>query len=69
MRRRTYESVPDPAPVDSRPVAFVAIDDALARFRGRSLVSGAEIVDMLLDLRSTVALERHIEQLEAPVPG
>ena len=27
------------------------VDDALARFRGRELVSSAEVVDVLLDLR------------------
>ncbi|MFZ4584729.1 MAG: hypothetical protein ACOYNI_05810 [Acidimicrobiia bacterium] len=33
------------------------IDEALERFAGRGLISGDEIVDFLLDLRSAAAAE------------
>jgi hypothetical protein len=40
----------DPAAVVPS-LVVAAVDDALARFGGRSLVSGSEVVDVLLDLR------------------
>ncbi len=39
------------------------IDEALERFRGRDLVSGAEVVDLLLDLRIKVLADDGLEQL------
>jgi hypothetical protein len=48
---------------------YAVIDDALLRFRGRSLVSGAEIVDFLLDLRGVVDIEVQLETLSASIPG
>ena len=46
-----------------------AIDDALARLRGRSLVSGAEVVDMLLDLRTAAVVAPPRELAGAPAAG
>jgi hypothetical protein len=48
------------------------IDEALDRFRGRDLVAGAEVVDLLLDMR-LLLVEVEEGQLEAlldetPVP-
>ena len=40
------------------------IDDALVRFGGRSLVSGTEIVDFLLDLRGVVDIGMQFERLQ-----
>ena len=40
------------------------IDDALIRFRVRALVSGAEVVDFLLDLRGVVDIEMQLELLQ-----
>ena len=39
------------------------IDEALERFRGRDLVSAAEVVDLLLDLRIKVLADDGLEQL------
>jgi len=36
---------------------YAVIDDALVRFRSRSLVSGAEVVDFLLDMRRAIDSE------------
>jgi hypothetical protein len=58
---RTVDADPpaDPEAVDVvAPSAVVAaIDDALARFSARSLVSTAEVVDVLLDLRRLAAFD------------
>ncbi len=48
---------------------YAVIDEALIRFRGRSLVSGAEIVDFLLDLRGVVGIETQPQRLRTPIPG
>ena len=48
------------------PMACTAIDDALLRFRGRTLVSGSEVVDVLLDLRIAVDAERRLGQVLTP---
>jgi hypothetical protein len=45
---------------------YALIDEALERFRGRSLVSGTEIVDFLLDLRGGVDIEGQLERLTTP---
>jgi hypothetical protein len=42
------------------------IDAAVPKFRGRTLVSAAEVVDLLLDLRFAVELEC---SLDVPVAG
>jgi hypothetical protein len=39
------------------------VDDALVRFRGRDLVSSAEVVDVLLDLRLLLLEVDSLEQL------
>jgi hypothetical protein len=43
---------------------YAVIDDALVRFGGRSLVSGTEIVDFLLDRRGVVDIEMQFERLQ-----
>ena len=45
------------------------IDDALAGFRGRTLVTGTEVVDFLLDLRLALAAEHSLEALLEPIPA
>jgi hypothetical protein len=65
----THDQAPDRAIAEAQPPIFTMIDDALLRVRGRSLVSGVELVDLLLDLRSTVALELELERVRASVPG
>jgi hypothetical protein len=40
-----------------------AIDVALERFRARDIVSSAEVIDVLLDLRLTVNAFDQLEQL------
>jgi hypothetical protein len=39
------------------------VDDALVRFRGRDLVSSAEVVDVLLDLRLLLLEVDSLEEL------
>lgn len=39
------------------------VDEALQRFRGRDLVSSAEVVDVLLDLRLLLLEVETLEQL------
>jgi len=39
---------------------FAAIDDALRRCRGRTLVSGSDVVDLLLDLRIAIETEKAV---------
>lgn len=39
------------------------IDEALERFAARDLVTGAEVMDFLLDLRSAVVADEEIEAL------
>lgn len=50
------------------------IDQALERFGSRDLVSGAEVLDFLLDLRLAIpdspdALEQLLEEESQPTPG
>ena len=45
------------------------VDEALQRFRGRDLVSSAEVVDVLLDLRLLLLEVETLEQLlDEPAP-
>jgi hypothetical protein len=48
------------------------VDEALERFGTRDLVSGAEVLDFLLDLRNTALvpdpLEELLEQESTPAP-
>jgi hypothetical protein len=53
----------------SREQLTQVVDDALERFRGRDLVSSAEVVDVLLDLRLLLLEVETLEQLlEDPAP-
>ena len=46
------------------------VDEALERFRGRDLVSSAEVVDVLLDLRLLLIDAGDIDQLlDEPAPA
>ena len=55
--------------VTSREQLTQVLDDALVRFRGRDLVSSAEVVDVLLDLRLLLLEVETLEQmLEDPAP-
>lgn len=51
--------------VEVRTEISAVIDDALMRFQGRSLVSGTEVVDFLLDLRGTVECEVQVAHVPA----
>jgi hypothetical protein len=48
---------------DARSGALRSIDRALREFDGRRLVSSAEVVDLLLDLRSAIVLDAALEEL------
>jgi hypothetical protein len=48
---------------DARSGALRSMDRALREFEGRRLVSSAEVVDLLLDLRSAIALDAALEEL------
>ena len=51
----------------SREQLTQVVDDALVRFRGRDLVSSAEVLDVLLDLRLLLLEVETLEQfLEEP---
>ena len=53
-----------------RPELTQAIDEALQRFKGRDLVSGREVTDVLLDLRSMLTELESLEQLlDEPEPA
>ena len=54
--------VVDPVAVDP---ALTIVDDALVAFAGRSLVTGDEVMDCLLDLRSALAAATLLRELEA----
>lgn len=43
--------------------ALRSLDRALREFEGRSRVSCAEVVDLLLDLRSAIVLDTALEEL------
>ena len=46
-----------------------AVDEAIARFRGRDLVSSAEVTDVLLDLRLLLLEFEALEHLlDEPAP-
>lgn len=53
--------------IDVKPRAYAVIDGALERFRGRTLLSGTEVVDILLDLRLALDVETGLDALLAPV--
>jgi len=61
------ETVAEPRPeiADVQTEICAVIDDAIRRCRGRSLVSGQEVVDFLLDLRSTVEMEAQVARVPA----
>jgi hypothetical protein len=48
------------------PSALTLIDDALREFASRHLVTGTEIVDVLLDLRSAIEFDRSFAVLVVP---
>jgi len=52
-----------------KPRARSAIDDGLIRFGGRTLVTGTEVVDFLLDLRLVLDLETAVDAHFAAVPS
>jgi hypothetical protein len=53
----------------SREQLTQVVDDALVRFRGRDLVSSAEVVDVLLDLRLLLLEVETLERLlDEPAP-
>jgi hypothetical protein len=49
--------------VTNREQLTQVVDEALQRFRGRDLVSSAEVVDVLLDLRLLLLEVETLEQL------
>ena len=51
------------------PELCALIDDALERFRGRTIVNGSEVVDFLLDLRLAVDFDARLEALLVPAAG
>lgn len=55
-------------PTDRDPAADI-IDAALVEFAGRSLISGDEVVDRLLDLRSALAAATLLRELEVSDRG
>ena len=62
-----HETVDEPPNevVDLRREMCAVIDNALVQLQGRSLVSGPEVVDFLLDLRSTVEIEVQVARVPA----
>ena len=66
FRTRERLRLDDPPFGDCREASSGAlriIDRALREFAGRRLVSSAEVVDLLLDLRSAIALDAALEEL------
>ena len=53
--------------IDVEAAVCAVIDDALLEFRGRTLVSGSEVVDVLLDLRIAIEAEARLGALLTPV--
>jgi hypothetical protein len=49
--------------VTNREQLTQVLDDALVRFRGRDLVSSAEVVDVLLDLRLLLLEVETLEEM------
>lgn len=69
---RVYERTDEEAVTveTSREQLTQVVDDALVRFRGRDLVSSAEVLDVLLDLRLLLLEVETLEQfLEEPAPA
>lgn len=52
--------------IDMEAVVCAVIDVALLRLRGRTLISGSEVVDVLLDLRIAVDAETQLGALLTP---
>ena len=48
------------------PSPLVLIDDALLQFVSRHLVTGTEVVDLLLDVRTAIELDRSFAVLADP---
>ena len=55
--------------LDATPGTYALIDDAIAGFRGRTLIAGTEVVDFLLDLRLALAASLSLEALLEPIPA
>jgi hypothetical protein len=55
----------DPAVTDADG-AVAIVDEVLMAFVGRSLVSGDEVVDRLLDLRNALVSATLLRELDAP---
>jgi hypothetical protein len=55
--------------IDMESGVCAVIDDALLRLRGRTLISGSEVVNFLLDLRIAVDVEARLGGLLAPAPS
>jgi hypothetical protein len=53
----------DASAANAAPRLLPMIDEALGSFTGRNLVTAVEVVDLLLDLRSEVELERSLFEL------
>jgi hypothetical protein len=69
---RVYERTDEEAVTveTSREQLTQVVDDALVRFRGRDLVSSAEVLDVLLDLRLLLLEVESLELLlEEPAPA
>jgi len=49
--------------------ALGLVDEALAGYAGRSLISGTDVIDRLLDLRNALAAEWVLQGLEALEPA
>ncbi len=56
-------------PLELGACVCASIDEALTRFQGRTLVSGTEVVDFLLDLRLVIDAETRLADLLVPVGG
>ena len=48
--------------------ALAIVDEALAAYAGRQLISGDEVMDRLLDLRSALAAELLLDELNTLEP-
>ena len=68
MGINTNQQISSEAAVDGQPAVLTMIDDALVALAGRSLVSGHDVVDILLELRSNLAMEMRLDRLRVPVP-
>jgi len=68
MAYRTEGQILESPALAAAPTMCSLIDDAIVHFQGRSLVSGNEVVDFLLDLRSAVDAAERLEHVRACVP-